>query len=85
MGDFARSLFPRYANAGRAVTSTPFGSAADSAPTGLLYNRVGDVRLLWLDMRVGVYFTERLDELVSEVPLNRRVATGILEAGEGRA
>jgi hypothetical protein len=41
--------------------------------------------LLWFEARVGVYLTERLDELVvSEVALRRRVRTGIFEAGDGR-
>lgn len=34
--------------------------------------------------RVGVYLTERVEELESEVMLERRVATGILECGERR-
>lgn len=49
-----------------------------------LYNRVGDARLLWFEARVGVYLTDRLEELVSDVPLRRRARTGIFEAGEGR-
>jgi hypothetical protein len=46
---------------------------------------VGDARLLWFEARVGVYLTELLEELVSDVPLSRRVRTGILEAGEVRS
>lgn len=46
---------------------------------------VGDARLLRVEARVGVYRTEWLvEELVSDVALRRRVATGILEVGDGR-
>jgi hypothetical protein len=46
--------------------------------------RVGEVRLLWFEARVGVYRTDRLEELVSDVALKRRARTGIFEAGDGR-
>lgn len=46
---------------------------------------VGDVLLLWLIARVGVYFTERVEELESDPMLIRRVATGIRERGVCRA
>lgn len=42
---------------------------------------VGEARLLWFIARVGVYLTDRVDELESEPALKRRVATGILERG----
>lgn len=42
---------------------------------------MGDARLLWLIARVGVYLTDRVEELESEPMLRRRVAIGILEHG----
>lgn len=53
--------------------------------SGFRYKRVGEARLLWFEARVGVYLTERVEELVvSDVALRRRVRTGIFEAGDGR-
>ena len=45
---------------------------------------MGEVLLLWLIARVGVYFTERVEELESDPMLRRRVAMGILERGVWR-
>jgi hypothetical protein len=83
-GDFPLSRYPRYANAGKTDWSIPFDSTAFPVPMDFLYNRVGDARLLWFEARVGVYLTDRLEELVSDVPLRRRARTGIFEAGDGR-
>jgi hypothetical protein len=83
-GDFPLSLCPRYANAGRVDCSTPLDSPTLPAPIGNLYMRVGEARLLWFEARVGVYRTDRLEELVSDVTLKRLARTGIFEAGDGR-
>lgn len=46
--------------------------------------RVGEALLLRGVTRVGVYFTERVEELESDVMLRRRAATGILDWGDRR-
>lgn len=75
-GDFPLSRYPRYASVGRADGSAPRGAEAST-----LSIRVGEALLLWLITRVGVYFTDRVEELESEPMLRRRVAMGILERG----
>lgn len=59
----------------------PRETGATAAAASTLSIRVGEARLLWFMARVGVYLTERVDELESEPALKRRVATGILERG----
>lgn len=44
--------------------------------------RVGEFRLLWFLVRVGVYLTDRVEELDSDPMLRRRVGTGILDGGD---
>ena len=64
--------------------STPLLFAKVLPPTGFrVMLRFGEERLL----RVGVYFTERADELASEALLDRRDRcdiTGIREGGDWR-
>jgi hypothetical protein len=56
-------------------------TGATAAAARTLSILVGEARLLWFIARVGVYLTDRVDELESEPALKRRVATGILERG----
>jgi hypothetical protein len=56
-------------------------TGAPAAAARTLSILVGEARLLWFIARVGVYLTDRVDELESEPALKRRVATGILERG----
>lgn len=44
--------------------------------------RVGEDLLLWILARVGVYLTDRVEELESDPILRRRVAIGILDGGD---
>jgi hypothetical protein len=59
----------------------PRETGATAAAASTLSIRVGEARLLWFIARVGVYLTDRVEELESEPALKRRVATGILERG----